>query len=101
MAVTARRIYLRFVPKKDRETVRGLGARYDRDMRRWFAPRYVDPAVFTAWLPAPAPVADKADGHGCHNAASANLVVPRVLPYQEPYAAKTWATGGTVRRIRR
>jgi hypothetical protein len=93
MAVTARRIYLRFVPKKDRETVRGLGARYDRDMRRWFAPHYVDPAVFAAWLPAPAA---NERGDGTHSTASANLVVPKVIAYEDPINRTTWKT----RRVR-
>jgi hypothetical protein len=100
MAMTAQRVYLR-VPVRDRPTVKTLGARYDPDVKRWYAPRYVDPAVFAAWLPAPAPVADKADGHGCHNAASANLVVPTIIAYEDPINRTTWATGGKVRRIRR
>lgn len=43
------------VPFAQKDLVKGLGARWNPDKRRWFVPDGVDTTPFAEWLPTPAP----------------------------------------------
>ncbi|QIN63111.1 hypothetical protein SBC1_31350 [Caballeronia sp. SBC1] len=87
------RVYLR-VPVRDRPTVQALGARYDRGAHRWYVPRYVSVDAFARWLPARPAVIEHGDG--TRSTATANLVVPKIVAYEDPVNRTTWKT----RRVR-
>jgi Domain of unknown function (DUF5710) len=38
------------VPFPDKEQVKALGARWDRDARSWYVPNHLDVESFTHWL---------------------------------------------------
>ena len=40
------------VPFKDKDTAKGLGARWDATLRQWFVPEGRELGPFAVWLPA-------------------------------------------------
>lgn len=73
------RVYLR-VGKADKDTVKSLGAWWDEQARRWYVPRHVNPSVFAQWLPKTPPPPPRSEGTKA--IATANLVVPKVIPFE-------------------
>lgn len=39
------------VPYQEKEQVKALGARWDKELKRWFVPSGQDTSPFSAWLP--------------------------------------------------
>ncbi|WP_289305698.1 DUF5710 domain-containing protein, partial [Campylobacter jejuni] len=44
-----KRIYL-YVPFKDKEKAKSLGAMWDDKEKKWFAPKTLDKNIFSQWL---------------------------------------------------